>query len=487
MSDFAGVVSLNGQPIEPEWENALLTPFHGRLHATHRDATVLLLQVEGADDFQSESAIRPVVSSSLEGLRIVADLRVDQMDAREELSGGRRDEEKVLALFANDRNSFPTRITGDFAAVIWDDSQKALVGVRDHFGVHPFYYVWHDGLLFFSSDIRSLTGIGPRCRELDPIRVAQFLEGEPTEEDRTFYSAIKRLPRASRLDASKDGLSIKQYWSPGDIPVEVVAGSEANLVHRFRDVFGEAVSSRVGPDGVIGTLLSGGLDSSSITCTAREVMDPARPLLALSAVFPGLAEPYRAQIDESMYVDAVCEIDGISSVRLEADRLTPLSGLKELLSIHGQPIDPPNAYLDFAMCKLAAENGVEVLLDGLEGDITISHGIHFLDELAHRGEWSRLLREGERLDQRLGLHRDAVFRRYGLEHLALVNRLKFLKGLATLILFGRFRIAARAGKSRLTVRAPSKQLDRRTLISKEFAAQLDWASRSNASGPQSYV
>ncbi len=486
MSDFAGVVSLRGLPIDPQWEVALGKPFHGRRHDEYRDGTAWLLQVEA--DANNRTATTPDEAVSRRSdLQVVGDLRVDHVDvAQDDLSIQAVDRDRVLALFAEDPIAFPTRLTGDFAAVIWDASGKALVGVRDHFGVHPFYYVWQDGLLFFSSDIRSLTAIGPQYRNLDLLRVAQFLEGEPTDEERTFYSAIKRLPRASRMDVSSDGLRIQSFWSTADIANRSTSGSEEELVRRFRDVFCDAVNCRLSANGVTGSLLSGGLDSSSVTCTARELMEPSRPLVALSAVFPSLAEPYRSQIDESIFVDAVCEIDGILSFRLEADRLTPLSGLDDILSIHGQPVEPPNAYLDYAMCSLAADHGVRVLLDGLEGDITISHGIHFLDELAERGEWSRFLLEGERLDHRLGLNRDAVFRRYGLQHLTVANTAKFAKGLGTLFLSGRFGMAARGVKARLRRRTPDGQSGARTLVSEELAAEIDWRNRSRPSSPESY-
>ena len=184
-------------------------------------------------------------------------------------------------------------------------------------------------------------------------------------------------------------------------------------------------------------------------------------------------------IDERRFIDMVCELDGIMSVRLEGDLLTPLSGLEELLDIHGQPFDPPNAYLDFAMCRLASQHGTDILLDGLEGDVTVSHGVHYLDELAAQSEWAGFLREAKALDERLGRRPGTVFRQYGMEHLAEAGLRRLASGVLQLTFSGVPRLAARVLKARLRKRSANVNGGGAggRIISEALAESVDWSSR----------
>ncbi len=446
MTDFAGLVRSSAQTLPPRLEDEMARSF-GDASESYRHQGVLLLQRYGPAHRNTEKATQRTDAQHV----AVGDVRLDNREDYRAATGGGREGDlwtaaRVIEAYGIDAAS---RLIGDFAFTIWDPRNRTLHAVRDHFGVRPFYYARIGDVLAFGSDIRVLLSLDPSFQDLDLVRLAQFLESQPPDEESTFYAGIKRLPRGHWAEWADGRLKITCYWSPDDAVTEGGRLTASQQIERFRELLLDAVRCRVAGVEKPGCFLSGGLDSSSVTCVARELLPRGASLRAFSAVFPGIEPPLRKLIDERPYIDAVCELEGIESVRLEGDRLSPIATMELILDIHGQPIDPPNAYLDFAMYRLAADHGVTVALDGLEGDITISHGIHVLDEYAQDNNWPLFFREAKMLESRLGSRRGTVFRQHGLPHLERVRGVRFLEGIGRVALSGGPRNAARALRRRL--------------------------------------
>src|SRR5581483_12142903 len=121
-------------------------------------------------------------------------------------------------------------------------------------------------------------------------------------------------------------------WQP-DLSRETRLRTDREYAETFRELFTEAVRCRMRSAFPIGSHLSGGLDSSSISCTARNLLaaEGAGPLHTFSAVFPSLPEGARRIIDERPYVDAVLAQGGFQPHRIQADQISPLVDLDRIL------------------------------------------------------------------------------------------------------------------------------------------------------------
>ena len=77
------------------------------------------------------------------------------------------------------------------------------------------------------------------------------------------------------------------YWVL-DPEREICLNSNEEYEEAMREVFFEAVRSRLRGNFPVGSMLSGGLDSSSIVCAAREIFqnNGGKPLQTFSAIFP---------------------------------------------------------------------------------------------------------------------------------------------------------------------------------------------------------
>ena len=88
-------------------------------------------------------------------------------------------------------------------------------------------------------------------------------------------------------------------------------------------MFTETVRCRTRSAFPVGAASSGGSDSSSVACAARNVKhDRASALHTFSLVFPGLPEQDSALIDERPQIRAVLDTGGFDAHFVEADRLS---------------------------------------------------------------------------------------------------------------------------------------------------------------------
>lgn len=340
-----------------------------------------------------ESASRFGVRHRGEEHLVAADARLDHLPAlRSELQlpASAGIDAVLLAAYARWDAALVEHLSGEFAFVLWDGRRRRLLCARDRFGVKPLYYARTPMLLAAASEMKALLTLSELPRDLDEARVADFLEGVLDDPEATFYRHIRRLPPAHVLLADDNTLTLRCYWML-DAEVPDACRDARECVRLFRETFIDAVRRRLPADATVGTMLSGGLDSASITCVARDLAasGAARlPLHAISALFPGIHES-----DERSFVDAVVAQGGIEPHVVDATDLPPLASLERLLEHQDEPRLAANLYIVRALYETARAAGVEIAFDGIDGDTVVSHGIFRLVELAAARQWRDFVTE----------------------------------------------------------------------------------------------
>ena len=169
------------------------------------------------------------------------------------------------------------RINGDFAFAIWDAGERQIFAARDPFGIKPFFF-WADGGGFrFGSEPKQLLILAEVAVEPEEQVVVEHLLDKPTAGELTFFKGVHRLRAGHFLNASADGVAQRAYWEPRGERVELA--TEEDHVARFRELFRQAIASRVDAEEAVGAQLSGGLDSSSVTAMAAEIYREDGPSL----------------------------------------------------------------------------------------------------------------------------------------------------------------------------------------------------------------
>jgi asparagine synthase (glutamine-hydrolysing) len=215
------------------------------------------------------------------------------------------------------------------------------------------------------------------------------------------------------MTVGRDGVRLQYYWQL-DPARDLRLGSDAEYAEAFRDLFTDAVRRRLRNADPVGSALSGGLDSSAVACTARNLIAEKTDNLlpTFSAVFETVPE-----CDERSYIQAVLAQGGFHPHYIEADRLSPLAELDRIYQHQDEPFHAPNLYIHWAMYECARQRNVRVFLDGLDGDTTVSHGVPYLAELARRGRLLALVREARALANSYATSPYKLLWRYGMKPL----------------------------------------------------------------------
>jgi asparagine synthase (glutamine-hydrolysing) len=294
------------------------------------------------------------------------------------------DTEVLLAAYAEWGPSALDRFNGMWAFALYDARSGTLFCARDRFGVKPFHYWQGDGVFAFASEIKGLLagdGVGARVR--DAAVYAFLAEGALDESERTFFEEVRSLPGGHSLTVRvADGSAVIRPWY--HLPEDAERPGEAA---ELRDLLEDAVRLRLRSDVDVGTCLSGGLDSSSIVAlTAR-----LRPEDARGAHRSFTITYQDAGLDETPHVDAVVAATGVGSRRATPTGADLLRDLPALVRAQDEPFPSAGVYSQWRVMRLAAEDGVKVLLDGQGGDEVLAgydyHYGPYLAEVASTRGW----------------------------------------------------------------------------------------------------
>lgn len=318
------------------------------------------------------------------------------------------DSEIIVAAYEKWGEQCPDKLVGDFAFVIWDGDSHKVFCARDHFGVKPFYYHLSEKVFVVATEIKALLCLPIVPREVNEVKIADYLASVYDDTAITFYKDILRLPPHHCMTISRNEARLQSYWS-FDPSVELKLNSNAEYAEGFRERFEEAVRCRLRSAFPVGSMLSGGLDSSSISCMARNLLveDGADSLPTFSAIFDEVTE-----CDERPFINAVLGQDNFDPHYLHADQVSPLADYARILWHQDEAFDGGNLFIPWGLYKQAQERGVRIMLDGYDGDTTVSHGVKHLTVLARNRQWLALARHLPTYAKNFGLPLSKLTWRY---------------------------------------------------------------------------
>jgi asparagine synthase (glutamine-hydrolysing) len=342
----------------------------------------------------------------------------NHLDLRAELPGvawrGGSDTETLLHALAAWGERAIARCNGLYAYAALDLERRRLLLVRDRFGVKPLYLARHGGGLWFASEIGALLAAGiprePRPQTLAHSVVHGWANGRlaPIE-------GVERVLPGTAVSVDLDTLaaSERRWYDPAEhvdpeLAAELARRPRRELADRVEEELRASVHRRLMADVPLGTMCSGGLDSSLVTAFARE----AHP----SVVAFNASVADQPQADEGPWAERVARGLG---VELRTARMTAESWRRDLVETVARNEYPLMHESSIPMAQIAAlarESGVKVLLSG-EGADELFGGYGYM----HAAEYRRYLVANRRLGTALRLAAGKA-RRDGLTGLALTAR-----------------------------------------------------------------
>jgi asparagine synthase (glutamine-hydrolysing) len=275
---------------------------------------------------------------------------------------GHSDTEVLPHLYEEEGSDFVKKLRGMFAIAIYDIKNRALLLARDRFGIKPLFYAAGKHRLAFASEIRALLQLPDIDTRPDRQAIFDFAALFYIPAPETFYKGIRALEPGEILEANLDADKVvwktRTYhrWSITADPALTL--DQATV--RADELVTTAVRRQLESDVPLGSLLSGGIDSSLVSLAAQEALDGG--LRTFNVRFS------EEEYDETWAARAVAEYIRSHHETLDMDRVRGTwEDVTGLLLHAGQPFADTSLFAVNAICRLMRAR-VTVALSGDGGD-----------------------------------------------------------------------------------------------------------------------
>lgn len=317
----------------------------------HRRLSIIELSTQGHQPFQVENKVLCYNGEIYNYLELREELIAEGVEFQTHT-----DTEVFLAAYNTWKEKAFEKFNGMWAAAIYDLDTNELTLVRDRFGVKPLYYVENADGLYFSSEVRFFKPFG-LLTEYDEHSIYQYIRYSETDFDEsTFFKGVKQVEPGHYVKLTPSGVQISQYWGEDDL------GGVNDPINNIESMLKAAIQLRLRSDVPVGSLLSGGIDSSLIVGMINSIKGLDN-FEAYSAVFGD------DRFSEEQYIRKNAEY-----LNFEPNYIYPkpndlLQNIEELIHVQEMPFRSLSVLSQYLIYKDVAEQGkVKVLLNGQGAD-----------------------------------------------------------------------------------------------------------------------
>jgi asparagine synthase (glutamine-hydrolysing) len=308
------------------------------------------------------------------------ELRAD-LEAKGHRFSTRTDTEVIVHLYEEEGEAFVRRLRGMFAIAIWDAPRSRLLLARDRLGIKPLYYCLGQSSLTFASEIKALLVWPDIPAEVDLPALDSYLSYFYVPAPATIFRGVKKLEPGHLLICEAGRVRTEKYW---ELAFRTDHGLDEKMwVWRLRQALQETVRLHLVSDVPIGTLLSGGVDSTSILSLEHGLgVSPLRTFTV------GYKED--GLTDERPYARLAADTFGAEHHEVVLRGADFTTSLARCLWYLEEPLCELPAVGLHAVCQMASRH-VKVLLSGEGGDEAFAGYPNYRNGVLL--EWCRLLPE----------------------------------------------------------------------------------------------
>lgn len=272
----------------------------------------------------------------------------------------RSDSEVIVHLYEEEGPDGFCRLNGMFAFALWDRRDGSLTLARDRFGIKPLYFAeLPKGGLAFGSELTALVVRPDVALDISASDLKSYFFSDYLIGPSTILSGVSKLLPGQYLVWRGGEVAVRRsFWAPWALARETEqARSEQEWIEAVRAALEHAVSQQLVADVPVGAFLSGGIDSSVITCMAAK----HGPIQTFSMGFD------QADFDESKWAKEVANQIGSEHFEQVVDEKLLLASLDDALDSLDEPLGDPSILPTFLVSKFAAGR-VKVVIGGDGGD-----------------------------------------------------------------------------------------------------------------------
>lgn len=349
-----------------------------------------------------------------EKILINFDGRIDNKDELDFFDSNISDAKNILNLYKHKSMSKIKLLAGPFAFCIINLSTNKILVYRDQMGVRPLYYFYNKEKFIYSTEIEYILADNAISKDVNFNKLKFFILKGNRLNGETFYKQIFRLRRSSNLEIKDKTLKISEYFNFNNLP-KIKFNSNEEYANKFQEIFFKIIKSQINTDNKkIASMLSGGLDTSSITSTIALLKDKSVEHKTYSIVFNNLRKQDIKMVYETNYIKDVRDKYSIDSNIIGLEYYNIQDYLKNLQSDYPEPNYHGNNYMDAEMIKAMKLDGHKIILSGFDGDSVISHGEQYLYLLLKNMKFLNFFKEVYTRDKLRGSKFNffKVFRKY---------------------------------------------------------------------------
>ena len=298
------------------------------------------------------------------------------------------------------------RVLGAFAFAVWTPGRQELFAARDHAGDRPLFYHRGQEIFALASMPKGLLALPGVPQGFSEKQVAESLVYVAPERDQSLFGGISRLPPGHFLRVTPSTFETRCYWHPSDAKPTRFR-NDSDYAEALLEIFDRATKARLRSSKRIGTQLSAGLDSSSVTASAAKLLAAQNQrLTAFTAVprpdYDGRRLPWQIVDEGPGAAEVAARYTNIDHVLVDSQGHDLVGTMQAWADAFDEPpANVVNLLWYFAIFAQAKQRGIGVILEGNAGNATVSwESWNILRLFFRQGRWGKLIGTASSLRRR---------------------------------------------------------------------------------------
>ncbi len=269
------------------------------------------------------------------------------------------DTEVILNAYKQWQTKALEKFNGMFAFAIYDIAKNEVFIARDRMGIKPLYFYKNSEQFIFSSTIKAIVDSKIYKAKINYEGLWQNFKFSIAQRPITSFQGIVALEPAHYLKINLNNNSIvkQQYWQ---IPTNTqdTSLSLKDSINRVEEALYNAVKYRLIADVEVGSFMSGGVDSTSISVIASKINPNSKALTLGFKEYAAFNEVNQAKDTAKLHnIQHSIQNIGLEEV---------LQNIKNITTVYDEPYRGLSA--NYMLGKMASENHLKVVLSGLGAD-----------------------------------------------------------------------------------------------------------------------
>lgn len=335
-------------------------------------------------------------------------LRAELMNLGHQFSSN-TDTEVILNSYIQWGRDCLNKFNGMFAFSIYDNQNNTIFIARDRYGIKPLYYSVSGNTFTWGSEVKSLINHPQYKTKLNHNGLIEYFTFQNFLSEQTLFDNITLMPAGhflyfdlNNLERFTGTVKPEKYWEfmfqEPQSPQE-----EDAYIEELQRLFEQAVKRQLTADVELGSYLSSGMDSGSITAIANKNLDHLNTF-TVGFDTTGLS-PEQQLTDESNQARQLARLLGTD----HHEKILPADNISEVMDKLIWHLEEPRmgqSTQNFYAAELAGNHN-KVVLSGAGGDelfagypwryyrAVVNHDFNHFQQ-KYYGFWQRLLNKEER-------------------------------------------------------------------------------------------